>query len=274
MKFNKVLNYVGVLGDFASKNSPAILTGLAIVGVVTTAYYAYKSGLKADKILKEHRRDMKDCDQKDKEAKKAVRVETAKKMIPVMAPTVLMGGLTIACMFSSHSISTRRLATLSAAYSLSETTIKNLNGKMEEMLGEKKTRAIKDAIMKDKLKATAKEDKKILSDGQVIIPSDGTVLCKDLFSGRFFYSTAEKINQAVSKCQFEVYSDMWVSLNDFYDAINSPQLERLPMGDDLGWGVDDTDRGKLPIRLTALLTDDGKPCLCMDYELNVTGRYV
>lgn len=269
MKSSKLTDLLEKAEVFTRKNSPVILTGLAIVGVISTAYAAYKAGPRADKILEEYRKDMKDCHPKDKEAKRAVIGETVKKMIPVMAPPIIMGGTTIACVVGSHSVSSRRIAALSAAYSLSETTVKNLNSKMEEMLGEKKARTVKDAIMKDKLKADSEKDKKILSDGQLVIPSDGTVLCKDLYSGRLFYSNAEKIKQAIAKCSYEIISDMYISLNDFYEAIDSSQLPRIPMGEDLGWNIDDTINGKLPITLTALLTDDNKPCLCIDYDISV-----
>lgn len=269
MKSNKVTELLEKAEIFTKKNSPVILTGLAIVGVISTAYSAFKAGPRADKILEEYRKDMRDCHPKDKEAKRVVVGETVKKMVPVVAPTVIMGGTTIACVIGSHSISSRRIAVLSAAYSLSESTVKNLNNKMEEMLGEKKARAIKDSIMKDKLKADSEKDKKILSDGQLVIPSDGTVLCKDLYSGRLFYSNAEKIKQAIAKCSYEIISDMYISLNDFYEAIDSPQLPRIPMGEDLGWNIEDTINGKLPITLSALLTDDNKPCLCIDYDISV-----
>lgn len=269
MKRNKVTEFLEKAEIFTKKNSPVILTGLAIVGVISTAYAAYKAGPRADKILEAYRKDIRDCHPNDKEARIAVVGETVKKMVPVVAPPIIMGGTTIACIVGSHSVSSRRIAALSAAYSLSETTVKNLNSKMEDMLGEKKARAIKDSIMKDKLKADSEKDKKILSDGQLVIPNDGTVLCKDLYSGRLFYSNAEKIKQAIAKCSYEIISDMYISLNDFYEAIDSPQLPRIPMGEDLGWNIDDTINGKLPITLAALLTDDNKPCLCIDYDISV-----
>lgn len=273
MKSNKVTELLEKAEIFTKKNSPVILTGLAIVGVISTAYAAYKAGPRADKILEAYRKDMRDCHPNDKEAKRAVVGETVKKMVPVVVPPIIMGGTTIACIVGSHSVSSRRIAALSAAYSLSETTVKNLNSKMEEMLGEKKARAIKDSIMKDKLKADSEKDKKILSDGQLVIPSDGTVLCKDLYSGRLFYSNAEKIKQAIAKCSYEIISDMYISLNDFYEAIDSPQLPRIPMGEDLGWNIEDTNNGKLPITLSALLTDDNKPCLCIDYDISVRADF-
>lgn len=273
MKGNKIMEFLGKTEIFTKKNSPVILTGLAVAGVISTAYFAFKAGPRADKILEEYRKDMRDCHPRDKEAKRAVIGETVKKMVPVVAPAVIMGGSTIACVVGSHSISSRRIAVLSAAYSLSESTVKNLNSKMEEMLGEKKTRAIKDSIMKDKLRETEKNNQKMLGDGNVVVPDNGYVLCKDLHSGRPFYSTAEKIKQAIVKCSFDVQQDMWVSLNDFYDEIGSPQLEHIPLGDDLGWNVEDTIRGQLPITLTALLTDDGKPCLCVDADIRIRSDY-
>lgn len=273
MKSSKLIGFLEKAEVFTKKNSPAILTGAAIVGVLSTAYSAYKAGLRADKILKVYREDMKDCHPKDRDAKRAVIGEATKKMLPVVAPPVIMGVATISCIVGSHSVSSRRIAALSAAYSLSESTVKNLNSKMEEMLGEKKSRAIRDSIMKDKLRADAEKDKKILSDTNFVIPGDGTVLCKDLYSGRFFYSNAERIQQAIAKCSYDVISDMYISLNDFYRAIDSPQLESIPMGDELGWNVDDTQNGKLPIYLTPLLTPDNKPCLCVEYDMGVRSDY-
>lgn len=273
MNSNKVLDLLGKAEIFTKRNSPAILSGLAIVGVISTAWSAYKAGPRASKILEDYRRDMNDCHPDDKEAKRAVVGETVKKMIPVMAPPVVMGGMTISCIVGSNSVSSRRIAALSAAYSLSESTVKNLNNKMEEMLGEKKARAIKDSIMKDKLKQDSEKDKKILSDPNFVIPGDGTVLCKDLHSGRLFHSTADKIQQAINKCSYDIVSEMYISLNDFYDAIGSPELERIPLGEDLGWNVDDLSNGRLPIILTALLTDDMRPCLCIDYDIGMRDDY-
>lgn len=269
MKSNKLMEFLEQAEVFTKKNSPAILTGLAIVGVLSTAYSAYKAGSRAEKIMEEHRKDLKYCSKNDKEARRVVTCETIKKMAPVVTPTVIMGGTTIACIVGSHSVSSRRIAALSAAYSISESTVKNLNSKMEEMLGEKKARAVKDAIMKDKLKADKENDQKVISENSFVMTGDGTVLCKDMYSGRYFYSSAEKIGQAIAKCSYDIVSDMYISLNEFYEAIGSPQLTRIPLGEDLGWNLDDVHNGKLPITFTALLTDDMKPCLCIDYDISV-----
>lgn len=273
MKSNKLINFLGRAETFTKKNSPVILTGMTIAGVISTAIAAYKAGLKADEVLKIYREDMRDCHPNDKEAKRAVVKETAKRMIPVAAPPIIMGGTTIACAIGSHSVSNRRIAALSAAYSLSESTVKSLHGKMDEMLGEKKARSIRDAVMKDKLHSDTEKDQKTINDNNFIMVGGGDVLCKDIYSGRLFYSNAEKIKQAIAKCSYEIISNNYLSLNEFYAEINSPQLPQIPMGNDLGWNASDVYKGQLPIYLTPLLTEDNRPCLCVDYDISVRNDF-
>lgn len=265
----KLINWFTKAESFTKEKSPAILAGLAIAGVVVTAYAAYKAGPKAGKILAAKRRDMKDCAPDDKAAKRTVMKEAVKEMIPVVAPPIIMGATTIGCIVGSHKISARRLAVVSAAYSLSESAVKDLGGKMEEMLGEKKARAVRDAIMKDKLDK-AELPKMDGATPAVIIPGS-YVLCRDLYTKQYFHSNAEKINRAIGQMNVDILTRDFVSLNDLFDEIDSPELERCPLGDDIGWHVKDLGvNNKLPIRLTALLTPDQQPCLCLDYDVTVT----
>lgn len=264
MKTNKLTEWFLNAETFTKKHSPEILTGLAIVGVISTAISAYKAGPRAQKILSEKRKDAEYIKKDDKESKRAVVFETIKEMTPVMAPTIITGAATTACILGSHTISSRRIAALSAAYTISERAVKDLNAKMVEVLGEKKARGIKDAIIKDKVGESPKDEK-----GQPIIftSNNGDVLCKDLYSGRPFHSNAQKIGRAINELSAEVRTDMYVSLNDFYEKINSPELPKIPLGERLGWNVDDLINGSLPITFTAILTDDQVPCLCVDYDI-------
>lgn len=265
MKRTKLTDMLEKAEVFTRKNSPAILTGFAIVGLISTAVMAYKAGLKADEILKEKRRDMRDTRPGDKNAKRAVMKETVKELAPVVAPTIIMGVATGACVIGAQSVSNRRIAALSAAYTLSETTVKSLTSKAEELIGERKLQTIKDAVVKDKLDKTP-----VPAEDKIIVTGNGTVLCKDSYSGRFFYSNAEKIRQAGCELSMQIMGDMYVSLNEFYDLIG---LEQIPLGDELGWNVDDLPRSGLPITITALVTEDGRPCLCVEYDISVRADY-
>lgn len=264
-KNNKVVDFVIGLTEKADRNKPAILAGCAIGGLLLTAWSAYRAGIKAKSILDKKNEDLKDVDQNDKEAKRAVVVETVKEMIPIVTPPIIMGTATIACIIGSHNESTKRIALVSAAYNLSQDAVKDLNGKMQEVLGEKKTKSIKDAIVKDKLDAD-KDNKP--SNDVIMMCTDGNVLCKDIFTGRYWSCNPEKIKQAIHKLSSDVRQEMWISLNEFYFEIG---LDQIPKGDDLGWYVDDCISGSLPIILSALLTNDDKPCLCVDYDVSIRG---
>lgn len=258
----KKKNWLDNVLDFGKENSAAILTGTALVGLLVTTYSAYKAGIKANEILKDYHKDMTYVKKGDKPAKNAVKKEAVKKMVPVMLPTVIMAGATGACILGSHDISKRKIATLSAVYSLSEKTVNDLNAKMKEVLGDKKTKVIKDAIAQDELNRQGSVPK----DGQqVIITGTGDVLCKDLYSGRFFRSNATKIEQVVNKISNMVRQEVYVTLNDFYAEI--PQLGPIEGGENIGWYDEQTlDDGRLPILLSVLLTDEKEPCLTISFE--------
>lgn len=243
-----------------NKNSPTILTGLGVTGVFATGYMAYKAGPKAHYILENYHRDKELTDPDDKEAKRAILKETAKDLLPVLIPPVGMAIATTACIIGGNRISSKRVAVLSAAYSIADSRLKDYQEKMLETLGEEKTQKVKEAIAKDHLKKNQPT-----VDTPVYLTGDGNVLCLDSYSRRFFSSNAEKIGQAINKLSADIMSDMYVSLNDFYDEIH---LERTPMGDDFGWNVDDTQRGRLPIYYTASLTEDNRPCLVVEYDVS------
>lgn len=250
------------------KESPKILTSFVLLGVIGTGYYAYKAGLKADSVLQYYRtkkmgftaQTPKDSSEllNQKEEIKQLKIETAKELIPILLPPVIIGATTMGCAIGSTAINQKRIAVLSTAYALSERTVTELNKKMISTIGEKKTKEVKDAIMEDRIKQNPPSECEIINTGY------GNVLCTDYYTGRYFRSSVQKIGEAVNALSADVITDMYVSLNDFYDLLNIP---RVPMGDDFGWNIDDTDRGRLPISFdSAVLTADGLPCLCVEYD--------
>lgn len=240
---------------FAEKNSSIILTGLSIAGVVTTAIAAYKASPKAHEIMEKYREDMKLVDKNDKEAKREVIKETVKDMTLVMAPSVIMGATTTACIIGGHKVNAKKIAVLSAAYNLADGRLKDYQEKIFETAGEQKLQKVREAIAKDHLeKAPENTD---------IVPAEGYVLCMDSYTRRYFQSSAQMIGKAINELSYDCMGDMYVTLNDFYDKIG---LERTPIGESFGWNVDDLQRGTLPIYFTALLTKSQQPCLVVEYE--------
>lgn len=249
--------------DYFDENSSKMLTGTAVAGSIMTGGLAFKSGLEMKEILDSRKEELKRVGD-DPKRRKEININTFKKSIPKILPTLFSGIATAACIITSHSISSRKIAMVTAAYNISEKAVTDLNGKMKEVLGEKKTKEIRNSIIKDDIGQIPKNE--------TIIMGSGDVWCKDKQTGRFFRSNAQKIGIAIAQLSADIQTDMWVSLNDLYDAIDSKELESIPLGDDLGWNVEDCEHGKLPISYSSILTEDGTPCLCLDYDLQLHNR--
>jgi hypothetical protein len=268
----------GVINSFlvkTDKYTPQILTGLGVVGMIKTAKMAYDAGPKGKTIMEAKKQDLKDCDPRDKEAKMAVYGEAVKEMVPVIGPVIAMGAVTSACIIGSDRASSKRIAALSAAYSVTEAAFKDYKEKTVEMLGEKKAQNIREKISKDKVaKNPPTEQDMAQNNGNVYtIVGDNTCLCMDSYSGRYFHSNAQRIGSAINKLSSDIQSEMYISLNEFWDELNSPELPRTKMGDDLGWNIDDCTKGRLPISLNAVLTPDDQPCLCVDYDVSLRADF-
>lgn len=233
------------------KHSPEILTGVGIAGMISTSVLAVRATPKALILINEK----KDEDGVDK----LTPVETVKVAWPCYIPAAITGALSAACLIGASSVNVRRNAALATAYSLSESALKEYQGKVIETIGEKKEQSVRDAIAKDKI------DRDPVSCREVIITEKGNTLCYDTISGRYFKSDIDKLKKAENELNRQMRDDMHISLNEFYYEIG---LNPTSIGDDLGWSV---DHGYIELKFSSQLADDGNPCLVIDYE--VAPRY-
>lgn len=239
------------VGRIISKNSPTILTGMAVAGLVTTVVFAIKATPKALEILDQEKILRKDYDDDRPITKKDVVKLTWKTYLP----TFLMGTGTIACIVFANKINLRRNAVLASLYGLSETALKEYQNKVIETIGENKERKIKDEIIGDKIKNNPPKESSIILTGK------GDTLCYDVLSGRYFKSDIENIRKIENETNKRLLSNMWVSLNELYLDLGLPAID---LGRDIGWDVDNM----LEFHFTSKLTEDGKPCLVIDYAVD------
>lgn len=251
---------------FVKKNRAELLTVGSVVTLWGAIYTAYKAGPKAEKFLAEKKKDREYVDPNDKKARRTVTWETIRGMFPIVSVPIMLGGMSTACCIGSHAVSSKKIATLSAAYTLTNTALREHKDKVREVLGEAKAQQVREAISKDHLE----KSKQPVDDKDVQITGMGTVLCYDEYTDRYFYSSAEAIGNAIVKISHDLINDMWVSLNDFYQELN---LKPCKMGYDLGWSVDHTDRGRIPVYYTAVLTEDNRPCLCVQFDVDMRRPY-
>lgn len=233
------------------KHSPEILTGIGIAGMITTTVMAVRATPKALILIEERKEEIG--------AEKLEAMDMVKTAWACYIPAAITGTLSVACLIGASSVNARRNAALATAYTLSESALKDYQGKVIEMFGEKKNEAVKDAIAKDKV------EKNPVVTSEVIITEKGNTLCYDAISGRYFKSDIEKIKKAECELNRQMLDDMYVSLNDFYYEIG---LDSVKLGDELGWNV---DSGYIDLSFSSQLASDGTPCLVIDYS--VAPRY-
>lgn len=240
-------------GHFISAKSPAILTGCAVAGFVATIIFV-RSAAKKEKELIDVAKEEFEKEGISEEEQKSLKKDLAIEVAKIYAPAAACALTTVGCIIFANVAGERKRAALAAAYSLSESALKEYQEKSKELLGEKKDREIRDAIAKDKFeKNPPKEDK-------IIFTGDGDYLCMDAITGRYFKSNINKIQKAVNEYNAQLMSEMWLSLNEFYDKINIPHVQ---IGEDIGWSVD----SMLDLMESYHAGEDGTPCLVMDFRV-------
>lgn len=240
------------LGGAVSRNSPYILTGLGCAGVLTTAVLTGHASLKAYAIIKEEEEYQLDTPKEYPNPKPIPIVDAAKLTWKVFIPPALMGLTTIVCIIGANTINANRNAALAALYSLSETAFREYKDKVVEEIGRSKELKVRDNIAKDRVTNNPTGDRTI------IITGNGDVICYDALSDRYFKSSAEKIRQQVLELNYDLMTEMWVSLNDLYYAIGLPSTK---LGDQMGF---DMDKGRIEMNYSSQLTPEGQPCLVID----------
>lgn len=259
-------------GQVLSKNSPTILTGIGVAGLITTAIMAVQATPKALSLIDEEvfRRYEDSLEGKEQTFGDYLncpegysiseRIQSLPKKDLIMItwkcyiPAMIMGGLTISCIIGANSINLRRNAALASIYSITETALKEYQGKVVEMFGENKAAKVQDAVYKDKV------EKAPLINKEVIITGKGDTLCYDVLSGRYFKSDIETIRKIENKLNRDLLSEMFLSLNDVYYEFG---LSGIRTGDELGW---DIQNGLIEFNFSSQLAE-GIPCLVIDYNI-------
>lgn len=227
------------------KRAPEFLTAFGIAGMVTTTVLSVKATPKAIKLLEEKKAE----EQRDK----LTPVETVKACWKPYIPAAVTGAAAIACLIGASSTNLKRNAALATAYKLSETALSEYREKVIETVGEETEKAVRDKVAKDKI------DNDPVSKKEVIIVEKDNVLCYDALSGRYFKSSINTIDKAVNVLNRRIISDMCISLNELYVELDLPTTN---LGSELGWNIDD---GYIEIDYSSQVTDDGQPCIVMDY---------
>lgn len=222
-----------------SDNSSVILTGAAVAGTVTTAIFSAKGAF-------EHGTD--EAIHGTPESPK----ERFKQHYKHYIPAAVSGTTTIACIVGIHSINTRRQAALISAYSIVDKAFIDYREKVVETIGANQETKVRDEVAKESMEA------KPVGATEVLITGSGDQLCFDTMTGRYFKSDIETIRKAQNDVNAEALNNMYCSQNEFYSKIG---LGHSTIGDEMGW----TSDRLMDISFSTHLSEDGRPCLCLNY---------
>ena len=232
----------------ASKHGPEILTGIGIAGMMGATFMAVKATPKALYLI--------ETKKEESEVEELTPVETIKTCWKCYIPATLTTVLSAVCLIGASTVSAKRNAALATAYSISEAALREYQEKVVEVVGEKKEKAVRDAVAKDQI-----ERDPVTKSEVVIIDSNSNTLCYEPLSGRYFKSTIDKIKKAEIKLDRQMIQEMYVSLNDFYWEIG---LDGTDLGDKMGWNL---SKGYMDLSFSSQLADDGTPCAVIVYGI-------
>lgn len=252
---------LNVIKSGVEKHSPAILTGLGIIGIGSTVIFAVRATPKALDLIDDAYLDKAHCDHDEMYNMEGEPVighkleylgvrDVVKATWKCYIPAAIMGAFTIVCFIGSNRVSALRTAALSSAYSMTEKALQTYEQKVIDILGADKNEEIREAIVKDQLDSST----------DVVIPtySTGAELCYDMITGQYFWSDQETIRAAVNDFNKILIGDLYADKNEWLLTVGENQVRD---GHLVGWSVSKL----LDVNIKSMVAPNGKPCLAIDY---------
>ena len=202
------------MNRFLKRNASTILTCVSAIGVVATSVMAVKATPKALTLIEKAKED---------KGEDLTKWEVVKVAGPTYIPSTITGLATIACIFGSNVISKHQQAALMSAYALLDSAYKDYKNKVDELYGEEAGEKVREEIAKDKY------------TGDGVLMDDTKELFYDFYSGRYFESTIETVQQAEYETNRKLYVNGYVGVNEFYEFLDNDDVRPRPEYDELGW---------------------------------------
>ena len=219
-------------------NAPPILTALGVSGTVATAYLTGVATWKASHRLSE---------QPPKETKKELFLE----VWDLYVPPVFTGVVTVGCIVGANHVSSKRMAAAYSVLAITEKGFAEYREQVVERLGERKEKEIRDDIARSKVESNP--------PGALVVVGAGTVLCCELYTGRYFNSDMESLRRAQNDINAQLNREMYATLNDFYYLVGLPATSH---SGNVGWSSD----RQLALEFTSMLSEGATPCLAFEYN--------
>ncbi|MET0785909.1 MAG: DUF6353 family protein [Paenisporosarcina sp.] len=238
----------GIIRYGVKSNSNVILSVLAGVGTVTTAYLAAKASFKAADVIRNHESANGVIDDPKERFKDHTKL-VWKLYIPPAISTVT----TVGCIIALNRVGIQRTLAARTLLDASEVALAEYRDKVREELGPRKDQAIRDKVAEDRVKDNPPPSREIMMTGP------GNVLCCELFTGRYFVSDMEKLRRYINQINDKLLKHDYATLDDFYHLIG---LNSTSNSGRMGWKSDRL----LEFEFSVILTEDDRPCIAFAYN--------
>lgn len=245
----------------AKKNSPQLMVGAGVVGMVGTVVLASKATLKVEEIVDDAKEKLEminqvqmnpedyaeyhtDDAQKDKTI---IYIQSAIKFGKLYAPSIILGTVSILSIVGGHRILQKRNVALGAAYKVVDSSFRKYRSKVVEELGQEKDDWFRHGIKKEKIEVTETDDKGktkvVKKDANVINPNDISMYARFFDDGNKNWKKTPEYNLIFLKSQQNYANDLLLSrghifLNEVYDMLG---MDRSQAGAIVGWVLGEGD---------------------------------
>lgn len=217
------------------RNSPTLLSAVAIAGVIGSYVILWKTKDKIEEDINIRRSDLRDAredfddDEQLKIEEKRINKEFAKNASLHLLPFAVVSVSTIAAIIGSVTIGNRRFAAVSAAYTLAQNNMEEWKKKAAEIIGTGKIEKIDAATAQDLIEKSFPENEEdIISTGK------GDTIFMDSWTGRYFRASIESVKKIVNDLNYRLICEEWINLNDLYYNLG---LEACKAGNEFGWNI-------------------------------------
>lgn len=212
------------------KQSPNILFGAGLAGVVTSTVMACKATLKLADELPQMKEDLEKAKEDPKVSTPEVYGRNTAKVVELYAPAAVVGTISVVALTGSHVVLTRRNASLMAAYAAVSKAYDEYRARVRAEHGEEKELHIYHAAEN---KGTKKEPQ-LHAD-----PNRWSPYARFFDEGSREFQKNAELNKLFIQCQQTYAQDLLISrghvfLNEVYDALGLP---RSSAGAVVGWVI-------------------------------------
>jgi Family of unknown function (DUF6353) len=225
------------------KASPGVLLGAGIVGMVGSTVLACRATLKMETVLEEAQgkltlaKTLVHDEYSEKDRSRDVTLiyfQSGVKIVRLYAPAIILGGISIYALTSSHNILTKRNVALTAAYGALERGFNEYRARVVDKYGEEQDRDFRYGSQQVEIVDPVTNKKKTVTR---VGPDEPSIYARFFDEMSTSWNREPEYNLIFLKCQQNYANDLLKSrghvfLNEVYDMCGIP---RSMAGAVVGW---------------------------------------